>query len=113
MAGEGLQWRDACYRDRTELASAACGSLTGSSNGQYVLQCSAPSVTGSTLTVNTVTCNAGLCGKTQALSFALQSCEPYDFEWWSPVLGAFFLALVSVLCVRIIVAKVFNRDSSV
>ena len=113
MAGDGLTWQGQCYRDRTELAQLACGSISGTTNGAAVLDCKDPSVTGTQLHWTATWTQAGTAGPATPMTTNLQACEPYDFEWWSPVLAAFFLALVSVLCVRMIIAKVFNRDSSV
>lgn len=39
----------------------------------------------------------------------LQSCEPYDFAYFSPLLGAFIAASVAILCARWVIS-VFYRD---
>lgn len=98
----------ACYSGAAEAAAAYCASVGGSVAGG-VASCSGASITGRsvswTLHVD------GPSGRTsrQVVS-ELQECEPYDWSFWSPVLAAWFLAMVLVVCVRMI-KRPFNRDT--
>jgi len=105
---DGLGFGAVCYRDTQELAAAACSSISGVSSAG-VVSCSAPSVSGNVLTY---TLNIdGASSTSRQITAQLQACEPYDIEWWSPVLAAFFVALVTILSVRMLYAKVFNRET--
>jgi len=77
-----------------------------------VVSCSSPAVTGNVLSYSLLT-ETPSGTTTRAVTVDLQPCDPYDIEFWSPVLAAFFLALVSILCMRMVVTRTFNRDSSV
>ena len=105
---DGLAFGSACYRDAAELAASACSSISGVSSAG-VVSCASPSVSGSTLTYTLQI--EGASSASRSVSVALQPCEPYDLQWWSPVLSAFFLALVVILCTRMVYTKVFNRET--
>jgi len=107
---DGLSFGATCYREPAELAAAACSSISGVT-AAGVVSCSSPAVTGNVLSYTLHT--EGASTSTRAVTVDLQPCEPYDLQWWSPVLAAFFLALVTIASARMVYTKVFNRDSSV
>ncbi len=107
---DGQAFGATCYRQPAELAAAACSSISGTTS-EGVVSCSAPAVTGNVLSY-TLSIHASSGTVTRAVTVDLQPCEPYDAEFWQPVLAAWFSAMVGVLCLRLVFVKVFNRDSS-
>lgn len=106
---DGLAFANACYRLPAEAAAAACSSISGVT-AAGVVSCSAPSITGNTLSY--VLKTEGASSSTRTVTLELQPCEPMDFQWWAPVLAAWFLAMVTVLCARMVYTKVFNRETA-
>ena len=111
IVSDGLAFGASCYRSSTELAAAACSSISGTT-ADGVVSCSAPAVTGNVLTF-TLTTHIAAGDSTRAVTVDLQPCEPYDWDFWSPVVGAWFAALVSIVCLKMVWGRMFNRDSSV
>lgn len=105
---DGLGFGSVCYRSTAELAVAACSSINGVTSAG-VVSCTSPAVTGTVLSYTLKT--EGATTSTRAVTVDLQPCEPYDLEWWSPILAAFFLALVVILSARMVYTKVFNRET--
>lgn len=106
---DGLGFASVCYRSSTELAAAACSSISGVTSAG-VASCSSPAVTGTVLSY-TLRIEGSAGTTTRPVTVDLQPCEPHDFAYWSPVLGAWFLALVTVLAARQVYTKVFNRET--
>jgi len=107
---DGLAFGAVCYRDPAELAADACASISGVTSAG-VVSCSAPSVTGSTLSY-TLKTEGTSATSTRVVTVDLQPCDPQDFEYWQPILAAFFVALVTILCARMVYTKVFNRETA-
>lgn len=108
---DGLGFGAVCYRDSAELAASACSSISGVT-GAGVASCSNPAVTGTVLTY-TLRVDSASGTSTRAVTVDLQPCEPQDIQTWAPALAAWLSALVAILCARMVVTRMFNRDSSV
>ena len=101
----GLQ----CFRDQAEAAAVACSSVAGVASGGAV-SCSAPSFAYGVVSYTLVT--EGSSARTErAASMQLQPCDPVDLTEWGPVIAAWFLALVVVLCVRSLYTRIFKGES--
>lgn len=97
-----------CIRDPAEAIAAACAAVSGVTTGG-VVSCEAPSLSARTLSFTLVT--EGASRTTRAASTELQACTPVDLQEFGPVIGAWFLALVVILCARSIYTRMFNRES--
>ena len=106
---DGLGFGSVCYRSSAELAAAACSSISGVTSAG-VASCSSPAVTGTVLSY-TLHIESSSGTTTRPVTVDLQPCDPQDFEYWAPVLGVWFVALVTILAVRQVYTKVFNRET--
>ena len=97
-----------CIRNSAEATASACAAVSGVTSGG-VVSCEAPSLTGRTVSYTLVT--DGTTRTTRPATLQLQECVPVDLEEFGPVIGAWVVALVVILCARSIYTKVFNRES--
>lgn len=89
-----------CIGEVAQAASLACASFGGPTSAG-VVTCQDASIDAQTLTFQRCT-STGTTTECRPDSFDLPACEAYDWSYWSPVLGAFFLALVSIVCTRML-----------
>lgn len=97
-----------CFRDPVEAASAFCASRQGVMS-EGVVSCSGAAVEGGFINW-TLDLETPGYSTSRMTSTPVVECEPYDFEFFAPVLAAWFVALVAVLCVRLL-GRLFNRDT--
>ncbi len=98
-----------CYRDFDEAAPQACSAVAGvTSSG--VASCEAPSVSAEGVFSYTLNVDGADGRVSRAVSVQLPGCEPVDVVSYSPVVAAFLLACVTVICARMVYTKVFNRE---
>lgn len=102
----GYAVASACYREPSEAAAAYCGNVSGVT-AAGVVSCQAPTVSGQTLTY-TLRIDNETESVDRLVSVQLPDCEPYDWGFYGPVLGAFTVALVVILAARM-VYRPFNR----
>ncbi len=99
-----------CFRNPVEATQAYCSSFGGvTAAGQ--MRCTVADWDGGGIsyTYEVVAPDGNYLGFS---SYAeLTACTPMDLEEWSPVIGAWLLALVVILCARSIYRQVFNRES--
>ena len=101
----GLQ----CFRDSAEAAAVACSSVAGVTSAGAV-SCSAPSFSAGSVGFTLVT--EGASSRIErAASMQLQPCDPVDLTEWGPVVAAWFVAGVAVLCLRSIYTRIFKGES--
>lgn len=103
---DGFSVGAACYRATELAAQVACSAVSGvSSSG--VLACENPSISGHTLTY-TLLSDSVSGRQTRLVSVELQPCTPFDLAEYGPTVGAWFLALVAILSVRLAYTRVFG-----
>ena len=98
----------ACFRSAAEAAAAYCASVHGATS-EGVVSCHSASIVGQSLTYS-LRVDSGVGATERAITVELGDCEPYDWEFYGPVVGVFALTLVLVVCVRL-VGRPFNRDT--
>ena len=96
-----------CYRSALEASGAYCASVGGVTSAG-VVSCQSPVIVGSVLTY-TLQSDAAK-RTTRPVSVTLPKCEPFDLQQTAPVVSAWFVALVVILCARSVYTKVFNRE---
>lgn len=102
-----------CKSDAVEAASAFCSAYGGSTSSGVV---TAESCTVTASTVNFQQCltrpdaSGALVKSCSAATQPMPVCEPYDFAYYAPALGAFSAALVAILAARM-VFRLFDRDT--
>ena len=102
---------DQCFSTLPEAAQAFCARVGGTTSAG-VVSCTAAAPSGGSSVAWTLHLEPGTgSASTRELIAPLPACEPYDMAYWSPILGAFFLALVTVLAARSVYTKVFNRQT--
>lgn len=112
---DGYAHLGVCYRQAPEALAAVCSAINGTPSGGGVLTCSAPAWDPNA--ANWVSYNLALESPGDYISktgyLYLAPCEPLDFEYWAPVIGVWFLALVTIICARLVYTRVFHRESTV
>jgi hypothetical protein len=98
-----------CFRDFSEAAVQACGAVSGTTSSG-VASCEAPSVSAGGVFTYTLNVDGASGRVSRPVSVQLPSCEPVDVVSYGPVIGAFLLAGVTIVCARLAYVKVFNRE---
>ena len=112
----GTAYAGTCYSSQAEAAAMWCAGTSGVVSGG-VLSCQAittalPTTTGGLAVFSWTRRTVPSSGSTISSSVSgqqLQSCEPYDFAYYSPMLGAFIAAAAAVACGRW-VYRLFTQD---
>ncbi len=98
-----------CYRDFDDAAAQACAAVSGST-ASGVASCEAPSVSAGGVFTYTLNIDAASGRVSRPVSVQLPGCEPVDVISYGPVIAAFLLAGVTIICARMTYTKVFNRE---
>lgn len=103
----GTAFGGTCYASQAEAAAMWCSATSGTVSGG-VLSCQAvktalPTTAGGPATftwTKRFVPSSGTATSADVNGQNLPGCEPYDFEYFSPLLGAFIAASVAILCAR-------------
>ena len=99
-----------CIRDQAEAAASACSAISGVTSAG-VVSCSAPALAGGGLLSYTLNTD-GATSSSRAVSVQLQPCEPQDWEFYEPIVGLWFVAMVTVLCARMLYQRTFPSGNA-
>lgn len=107
--GTGYAVGGVCIGDADTAARAYCSSISGVSSGG-VASCQAPLWVADhslqySLVVDDVTGQS-----VRTVDLKILDCEPFDMHSYGPVVAAFFLALVSIVCLRMVYVRVFRGE---
>lgn len=99
-----------CFRQPADAAQAYCASVSGMTAAGF-MRCTFAEWQDTSVFYSYTTVGADGAEHAYSANAYLSPCTPMDLEEWSPVIGAWFLALVVILCARSIYRQVFNRES--
>lgn len=96
-----------CLSDPLQAAALFCGGVAGTSaNGTHA--CTAASLDAHTLTW-TLEVHALDVSTARTVVQQVAPCTPRDFDYYGPIIGAWFLACVVILGIKLI-ARNFRRE---
>lgn len=114
----GASYNQVCYPSQSEALAAACSAIHSTSGDGSATDCvglvdSGSSSVGGTYSGKlrvqlTQTDNSTVVVQR---SVTVLGCERYDYEYWSPVIGAWVAALVAIVAARVLYTRVFSRET--
>jgi hypothetical protein len=114
----GSFYGQVCYPTQLEALQAACSALgavaaDGSSTTCTGVAAGPSSSVGGAYTGTLNLRKTSILGTTSTttMSYTVQTCERYDYAYWSPVISAWVVALVSILAARTLYTRVFTRET--
>lgn len=119
----GSMFNGTCYPTQAQAATAACASWLAYAPDGSFSRCTGLGTTNVSSTTDggtrfsglSITSfpapGSGLSASTTERVVVVQACERYDYEYWSPVVGAWVAALVAILAARVLYTRVFNRET--
>lgn len=116
----GTMFRSTCYATQYDAAMAACSEMNAFGADGSKISCAGPKTPptpsstagGSYVGIFNVSLqDAAGNGTTSTRQVTLWPCERYDYDYWSPVIGAWVAAVVAIIAARFLFVRIFSRES--